>query len=152
MVDRQVAKDTCLNLHLLSVGFPLYLVASLQLLARHNIERLKHLDGFLVKVTVEDNWTRGFNVESATCSLFLPFITIAIAVEAYILTGLDIVTQSSDNSRCGILTLSDAGINTLLKTYQSLSNRRVEGYHSRSTISLTAWSTELKAVAREGKW
>ena len=122
MVDRQVAKDTCLNLHLLSVGFPLYLVASLQLLARHNIERLKHLDGFLVKVTVEDNWTRGFNVESATCSLFLPFITVAIAIETYILTDLDIITQRSNNGCSGILSLSNTCINTLFETYQSLSN------------------------------
>ena len=45
VVHGQIAQYASLNLYGLDVGFPLHLVAGLELLAVHDLGALEHLDG-----------------------------------------------------------------------------------------------------------
>ena len=121
MVHAQVAHHTSLNLNLLGIGLPLHLVARLQLALAHHVGLGKHLDAFLVQITVEDYRAGCLAVQTSLLSLFLPLIRIAVAVEADRLAGLDILAYNIYNSRCLVLALCYQGIYTSLEVFESLS-------------------------------
>ena len=74
VVHAQVAHHTSLNLNLLGIGLPLHLVARLQLALAHHVGLGKHLDAFLVQITVEDYRAGCLAVQTSLLSLFLPLI------------------------------------------------------------------------------
>ena len=74
VVHREVAEHAGLDLNLLGVGLPFYLVAGLQLLLRHDVLALEHLYCLLVEVTLKDLRTRGLAVETAFLGLLNPFV------------------------------------------------------------------------------
>ena len=93
MVHRQVAQHACLNLYLLRISLPLYLVAGSQLLAVHDVETLEHADTVVVEIAVEDERTGCLHIQASTLGLCHPLVAVAIAIEMDGTTSFDVLAQ-----------------------------------------------------------
>ncbi len=125
MVHREVAEYACLDLNLLCISLPLHLVASLKLLACHDVLALKHLDVVLVEIALEDLRARSLAVKTATLALLNPLVRVAVALEMDRLAELNVLAYNVEDGAHLVLTLLDESVNTLLEVLQSLSHSGV---------------------------
>ena len=110
MVHRQVAQHAGFDLYLLGVGFPLHLVAGFQLLAGHHAGRLKHRHAALRQVSVEDDRHARLAIQPAAGGFVFPLVAVAVAVEVYGFTVLDVFAEHFHDGGIRLLALGYPGV------------------------------------------
>ena len=152
MVHAKVTKDTCFDLNLLCIGFPLDFVSCLKLKLSHHLLALKHLDSVFIQITVVNERATCLTIQSTLSSLFFPFFRIAITIEMDRLDIFDVVAHHFQNSTFLCLTLFNQNINTLFEIGQSLCHSGIQSQHRTCTVSLRTHSTKFETITRKGKW
>ena len=151
MVHGKIAEHTALNLYLLGVHFPFHLIAGCELLARKNAGLLKHLHILRMHVDIIHQRSRSLSVETATSSLFLPFIRIAVAVKLDSTVCLDQLLNLLENSLLKFFTFFNASIHSIGEIVKLGSHCSIKRDEGRSTVGRRSDSTIFETVACEGK-
>ena len=151
MVEREVAQDTGFDLYFFDIDFPFHFVAGFQFLFAQYAGFLEHPDDFRFQVSIVLQRNAVLAIQAAAGSFFLPFVAIAVSVEADRFGFFDVGFQHFEDGGFLALPFGTQCLDILFELAELVGDGRVQCQHRRAAVGRRSQCTEFETVSGESK-